>query len=591
MLRVLTVLLFLISFSFSQEIPQKLINKLERKQQTNKFENTQIPNSYESNFFPKKQEIETKEEIPEKTEAEKAFEKEALSNIEKIYNERIGKEIKEEKLKQFGHDFFKNYKVYEMGPVGDDYVLGPGDIVLLYLWGDPVDILNLKGVYSLYIDREGKIYIPNLGVFYIWGLTVSKAKKLLYDFFSKKFKNFEIEISLGKLRTFPVYVSGFVNKPSVVMATGINTVLDVLSMAGGISKNGSLRKIKIVRKTGEEKTIDLYDLLIKGKPINVRVKEGDSIYVYPIGKTVAISGRVKRPAIYELEEKEDNIKTLINLAGGLLASAYSYNVKLYRYENNMLILKEGALNDRYFLDTKLKDGDYIKIERILNIVQNSIKIEGYVTYPGEYPIEKTPTLKDAILKAVPFVDTNLYYGEIIRTEEGKPPIYMTFTPEDVLNGKSNIELKPLDVIRFYKFGDIKSVDFNKFRDSIVLKGAIKYPGVYAYKPNMKLSDVFDDKQLLIDTNLYYAEIIRKEYKNGIYEEKVINFLPKDIIEHEKDMILKPMDIVYFYPERIYAPIKISGEIKEPQIVPYYKGITLLDVLKDVNFNINPTCEL
>jgi len=508
-----------------------------------------------------------------------------ISPIEKLYNLRI--ENGKIKLKQFGYKIFENYKVYNIGSVGDEYILGPNDSIFLYLWGDPIDILKLQGFYSLKIDREGKIYIPHLGVFYVWGLSIKEVKNLLYDEFAKKFKNFKLELSLGKIREFPIYVSGYVNNPGVILVNSTLSIIDALALAGGVSKNGSLREIILTRNNGNEIKIDLYELLIKGKPIKVRLKEGDTIYVNPIGKTSAIYGSVKRPAIYELKDGEDNIKTLIDLAGGFLANIYAYNIKIYRYENNNLKILEGTLDNKEFLNSKLLDGDCIKTEKIPQIVENAVTIEGYIKYPGNYSVETTQTLRDAILKANPYVDTNLYYGEIIRKEEGKPPIYMTFSPQDVIDGKYNLKLKPLDTIRFYKFGDVKSVDFNKFENSIVLKGAIKYPGVYAYKPNMKLSDVFDSKQLLIDTNLYYAEIVRREENNNTYTYKVINFKPQDILNKKKDIKLKPMDIVYFYPDKIYAPIRIGGKIKEAKLIPYYEGIKLLDVLKEVNFNINP----
>ena len=508
-----------------------------------------------------------------------------VSAIENLYNFRLTN--KKSKLRQFGYKLFENYKLYKVGSIGDNYILGPGDTILLYLWGDPVDILRLQGFYTIEIDREGKIYIPNLGVFYVWGLSLKDVKKLLNDKFAKKFKNFRLELSLGKVREFPIYVSGYVNKPGSILVNSTQSIIDALAIAGGISKNGSLRNIVLTRSNGKKVKIDLYELLIKGKPIKIRLKEGDTIYVNPIGKTSAIYGSVKRPAIYELNEGEDDINTLIKLAGGFLANTYAYNIKLYRYENNELKILEGDLNNEDFLNMELLDGDYVKTERISQIIENAIKVTGYVKYPGIYPIETTPTLKIAIEKVELLIDTNLYYAEIVRKEEGKPPVYMTFSPQDVLDGKYDLKLNPLDTIRFYKFGDVKSVDFNKFKDSIVLKGAIKYPGVYAYKPNMKLSDVFDSKQLLIDTNLYYAEIVRKEEKNNTYTYKVINFKPQDILNKEKDIKLKPMDVVYFYPDKIYAPIKISGKIDEPKLIPYYEHITLLDVLKDVNFKISP----
>ncbi len=507
------------------------------------------------------------------------------SDIEEMYSSIIREEKK--KLKQFGYKFFKRKKAKMFLPVGKDYIVGPGDSLVLYLWGDPVDILGLKGMYNLVIDREGKIYIPNLGVYYVWGLSVEKVQRILRNALSKKFKSFEMELSVGKLRQFPVYVSGFVKKPGSVMVTGVYSILDVLSAAGGVSKNGTLRNVILRRIEGGEKkeiNIDLYDFFAKGNPIDIRIKEGDIIYVPPIGDTVGIKGVVKRPAIYEIKD-EKYVKDIIELAGGVFPSVYEKGLKIIRYENNELRLFEGKLTDEKALNTELLNGDFIIIRKIVELVTNSVLVKGYVPYPGEYQLEKNRTLRDLIDKVSLFPDTNVYYGEIIRQESGKYTQYINFVPKDILEGKDNIELKPADIVRFYQFGDIKKVNFNKFKNAVIVKGQIKYPGVFTYKKGMKLSYILENNELLVDTNIYYGEIVRKEFPDLKYE--VINFSPKKVLEGSQDFELKPMDEITFYPKWVFKPVQISGEVKNAQIVPYYEGITLLDVIKDVKLKQKP----
>ena len=530
-----------------------------------------------------KEEIQT--ELPTQTGFGETQGVEEQSDIERMYSSIV--QEKKRKLKQFGYKFFKKKGMRMFLPVGKDYIVGPGDSLVLYLWGDPVDILGLKGMYNLLIDREGKIYIPNLGVYYVWGLSVEKVQKILKNALSKKFKSFEMELSVGKLRQFPVYVSGFVKNPGSVMVTGIYSILDVLSEAGGVSKNGSLRNIILRRvEEGEKKEIkiDLYDFFAKGNPINIRIKEGDIIYVPPIGKTVGIKGVVKRPAIYEIKD-EKYVKDVINLAGGVFPSVYEKGLKIIRYKNNQLHLIEGKLSDEKTLDTELSNGDFIIIRKIVEVVSNSVIVKGYVSYPGEYQLEKNKTLKDLIEKVSLFPDTNIYYGEIIRQEEGKYTQYLNFVPKDILEGKDNINLKPMDIVRFYQFGDIKKVNFNKFKNAVIVKGQIKYPGVFTYKKGMKLSYILNNNELLVDTNIYYGEIVRKEFPDLKYE--VINFSPKDILEGKKDIELKPMDEITFYPKWVFKPVQVSGEVQNAQIIPYYEGVKLLDVIKNVKLKEKP----
>ncbi len=564
-------------------------------QNTDQFDQYQASNEYKNlikNETNKKEyikalpstELKPKENSVESKEiSENLLKTEIPSSIEQMFSQNF----EGISIKQFGYDFFKRKVVSEYLPVGDNYTVGPGDTIAVYLWGDPVDILGLEGFYTLTIDREGKIYIPSIGVFYVWGLTVSKVKETIKKALSKKFKKFELEVTLGKLREFPVYVSGFVNQPGTVLATGVNSVLDVLTLAGGVSKTGSLRDIVLRRLTEDgikEIHIDMYDLLVHGKPVDTRIKEGDTILVKPIGKVVGVSGVLKRPAIYEIRE-EESLKDVINLAGGTLPSVNKYNVKIIRYENNQIKMKEGTLNKDFIDSIHLKDGDLVKIEPIISLITNKVTIEGYVKYPGDYSLKENSSLRKLLKKAEIFVDTNIYYGELERKEPGKKTQYLTFIPKDILQGKTDIHLKAYDRIKLYKFGDVESVDFNKFQESFILKGHIKYPGVYTWKPGITLSQILNSQDLLIDTNVYYGEIVRKKLPDLKYE--IINFSPIDIINKKTDIKIQKMDSITFYPKWLYKPIQINGEVKHPTIIPYYEGITLIDAIRSVGLKDEP----
>ncbi len=418
---------------------------------------------------------------------------EKTSYIEKSFNDRLATftgSLKEE-LRQFGYSFFKEKPESLFAPIGKDYTVGPGDQINIYLWGDPVDILNLQGFYSFEIDRDGKIYIPNLGVFYVWGLNVKQIKNLLVQTLKRKFKNFEVDVTLGKLREYPVYVTGFVEKPGIIMVRGNVTLLDVLSLAGGISKDGSLRRVLIRRKEkGKIKKIevDLYDFFVKGIPIDVSIKENDSIYVPAVGKLVAVAGAVKRKGIYEIKN-EKTLKDLIFLAGGVLPSVNITGIKINRIEKVGFVVNSTDLSHIGTFD--LKDGDLVYIEQLSSFVDRKIEVKGHVKYPGVYPYRKGATLKDLIEKVGILPDTNLYYGEILRK--------------------------------------------------------------------------------IVNTNRY----------------EVINFVPLEVIKGLKNITLKNQDVVSFYPDWIYKPIVVSGFIKNPLVVPYYKGIRLLDVIRNIKLDVEP----
>ncbi len=526
-----------------------------------------------SNFIPERFE---KKVIFNATQPEKTFNE--TSSIEKEFNKRA--KIYGLKLKQFGYRFFERSNPIPLSvSVDKSYVLGPGDELFLYIIGQ-IPGLDLSEIPRLVVDKEGKIYIPGLGVFYVWGKTVAQAEKEI----SQALKT-NIKLTVGRVRTFPVYVSGEVKSPGAVEVTALHTVVDALIMAGGVEKTGSLRHIILTRKIdGKVKRveIDLYDLLLEGKPVDMRLKDGDVIFVPPIKKVVGIGGGVRRPAIYELRGGE-TLKDLIKMAGGISASTYKYKVVIQRYEENKeLKVIEGSLDDPKFMSQPLKDGDLIVIQKIVPIPENFIEIKGEIKYPGVYAYKEGMKLSDILKPDLLKVDTNTKFAVIIRREIGKPPKYITFIPEDILEHKEDIALQPLDTIVFYKFGQVENFDFDKIKNAFIVEGEIKYPGVYAYKEGMKLSDILKPDLLLLNTNLYYAEIDRRDPKT-LDIVKIIKFAPMDILTHKKDIKIKPLDVIQFYSKYVFAPIKVSGCIKNPGYIPYHKGIRLKDVLSDKEF--------
>ncbi len=494
-------------------------------------------------------------------------------------------------LRQFGYEFFVGKpRLPTSVPVDKSYVLGPGDEVYLYIIGAPSNI-KLPPVLKLTVDREGKIYIPKLGVFYVWGMDLGEAEKVI----SEALKT-NIKLTVGRLRTFPVYVSGEVRRPGSVLVTGVNTVIDAIMMAGGIKRTGTLRDVVVTRKTsrGLKKIhIDFYNLLLKGKPVDFRVKDGDVIFVKDIGPTAAIAGKVKRPAIYELKGRE-SIKDLIRLAGGIMPSSYRYKVTLQRYKDHeFLQIFEGTLNDKKFLSQKVKDGDLVLIREVISVPQNAVSVEGYTPYPGLYQYKEGMKLSHVLKPDMFFQDTNTKFGLIIRQyPPGSEPKYITFIPEDIVLKNYDIDLVPSDRIILYKFGSIRNVDVNKVRDVVILKGAIKYSGVYAYKKGLKLSDVLNTDQLLVDTNIYFG-LIKRVQKLG-EPPKYITFSLQDIINGIFDIDLKPLDEITFYKfgfkdidfNKVKDVFVIEGEIKYPGVYAYKKKITLNDVINHDYMLIN-----
>jgi len=503
------------------------------------------------------------------------------SYIERSFNVRLGG--LNLRLRQFGYEFFRGFKRLPTAlPVGKDYILGPGDEIFIYIIGSsPV---GTPGVLKMPVDREGKVYIPGAGVIYVWGMTIAEAEKVISQAVGAP-----VKISVGRLRTFPVYVSGEVKRPGSVVVTGVNTLIDALNLAGGVRKSGTLRDIVITRKTPKgikEIHVDLYKLLLYGKPVDIKLKDEDVIFVKPIGKVAGIAGKVKRPAIYELKGGE-TVKELIQMAGGLLPSSYKYKAVIQRYKNNQFLeLVEGNLDDPQFINQKVHDGDILVIKQVLSVPQNAILIEGYTAYPGLYEYKPGMKLSEFLTPDLFFIDTSMEFALITRQyPPGTPPQYITFAPKDIFKRIYDIELKPADRITFYKIGDIKSVDFNKVKDVVILEGEIKYPGVYAYRKGLKLSQLLTNDSFVENTNLYYAEIDRRDPET-LDIVNIIRFAPIDVVKGKVDYELQKLDLIRFFPRYIYKPILVSGEVKKSYYVPYHPEITLAEALTSAEFTDN-----
>ncbi|MEO2153468.1 MAG: SLBB domain-containing protein, partial [Aquificota bacterium] len=423
------------------------------------------------------------------------------SEIEKSFNDRLRELGINQTLHQFGYNFFLKERLYNTDiPISNNYTLGPGDEIFIYVIGAPPN-LNLPPILRVVVDRNGKIYVPNYGVFYVWGLTVKEVEEIL-----SKSLGLNLKVTLGRLRSFPVYVSGEVNSPGPVVVTAANTLIDALSLAKGIKKTGSLRNIQISQQTSQGlKTvdIDLYQILINGRPIDLKLSPGEVILVKTIGPVAAIAGNVRRPGIYELSGKE-TVQELIEFAGGLSASAYKYKVIIQRYDSNKeLKVIEGNLNDRKFLNLKLKDGDLLVIRQIKSLPANAVFIEGYVAYKGPYQYKPGLKLSQLLTQDILLPETNLDYAEIqrydLKTLQLKKII--NFKPSEVLKGVWDIKLQPLDKIIFYPKYAFEPVH---------ISGCVKNPVNIPFSEGLTLSEALAGVKFTTDVKKLKVVIYRKK---------------------------------------------------------------------------------
>lgn len=391
-----------------------------------------------------------------------------------------------DKLARFGSDFFmtKRTDTLAYAPVGPSYVVAPGDEVKINLWG----YSEIRA--TLVVNRDGNLTLPQAGTVAAAGLTFSELQQTIDNAYRRILNDFELNVTMGKLHTITVYVTGHAARPGAYAVSSMATLIDVISQAGGPSLSGSMRAIEVKRGNKKIATLDVYNLLLKGdRKGDTRLTEGDVIFIPTVGPLVAVAGNVKRPAIYELKGKENKLSDVISLAGELTAGAYKGRIQIVRVENNTFRTAfESDLNSPASKAQKLQDGDLLKIFAVPGDAYN-VRIAGAVMQPGVYPIEPgVTTLTDLLKRAGGLLYTASEEGELTRidvSQEGPVTTRIKLNLRDAEKGTHRLVMQRDD----YLF--VRNVpDWDTYR-SAKITGRVLYPGDYTVKRGEKLSSLLE----------------------------------------------------------------------------------------------------
>jgi polysaccharide export outer membrane protein len=313
-------------------------------------------------------------------------------------------------------------------PVTPDYVIGPGDEIRLQVWGQ----VNQRGTFV--VDRTGSISLPQVGTIQVAGLQFSQLSDFLKSQLGRVYRNFDLNVNLGQLRSIQVFVVGQARQPGSYTVGSLSTLLNALFASGGPLPQGSLRDIQLRRGNETVTHFDLYDLLLHGdKSKDVRLASGDVIFIPDVGPQVAVVGSVTTPAIYELRG-EKSFNEVIALAGGPTSVAASSRVWVERIDNHSV---RSMLDfDPAAPDTPpVKNGDIITINSILGRFENAVTLRGNVANPGRYTWHEGMRISDLIPSREALVTRNYYrrHNQLGLTSSD----YTASRPEGALNLQSN----------------------------------------------------------------------------------------------------------------------------------------------------------
>ena len=505
-------------------------------------------------------------------------------------------------LRPFGYEIFnlspRSFEPLESGPVDPNYPLGPGDEIVLTLWGDTEQFHKLR------IDREGKILIPDIGQVVITGLSLERAEEKIKNRLSGVYSGLDplsgsqstfFDLSLGKLRSIRIFIMGEVNRPGGYTMRATVTAFNALYYGGGPNQRGSLRDIRIIRNGKVIRKMDLYTYLLYGKTDeDVRLQDGDALFVPIRGRRVAIKGEINAPALYELKSW-DGLRNLVSLARGLKPTAYIDRIQIDRivpfeerdsYPEERKIIDidyKSYMNDKD-KDFQLVDGDVISVFSILDFKMNLVSIGGSVTRPGTYEWIEEMRLTDLIEEADGVLgEIYLDRADITRT---KPDLTKQLIQIDLglaMSGDTtqNLQLQKLDEVRIYSIHEIEG------SYTVTIRGHVKKPGRYPLLENMTLYDILFkaggmlDPAYMKNTYLERADIIRmgdNSLKRDIITFKLGKLLDGD---QNENIDLRNQDEIFIYSMTDIEgkpSVRVSGHVKRPGRYRFQDNMTVYDLL-------------
>lgn len=490
----------------------------------------------------------------------------AITDIDRAVDEGYDGQVSARQV--YGHKVFNarslTFEPSENIATPQNYRLGPGDEVIIDLWGNSEDHIRST------ISPEGSIMISQIGPVYLNGLTIQEANNHIKNAFSRKYSGMddeetEVQVTLGQIRTIQIDILGEVATPGTFRMSPFSTVFHALYRAGGINDIGTLRNIQVLRNGKKIAGVDIYDYLFKGKTTgNIRLQEGDVIIVPPYEQLVSIDGNVKRPMYYEIKPNE-TISTILDYAGGFSSGAYDGMVRVAR--------KAGAENELFNIDKgdfatyQLKDGDLVSVGTILDRYSNRVELKGSVYRPGLFAIgDELNTVAQLIRKADGLTE-DAYTGRALLYREG-PNLELEIISLDlasILNGTSpDVPLKRNDIVVISSIHELES------RGELTIKGHVARPGTYAFAKNTTLEDlIIQAGGLLEGASTAKVDISRRivdpastsatQQLSQLYTVSIENGLA---MGEGKDFILQPYDNVVVRKSPGYSSqnfVQVEGE--------------------------------
>lgn len=508
----------------------------------------------------------------------------------------------EPELKPFGHDLFaaspKALTPATDIPVPPDYVVGPGDIVIVQLFGKD------NAEHELMITREGMLPFPGIGPIPVAGKKFSQMQKELQERVRRQLIGARVSVSLGRLRAIRVFVLGEVERPGSYAVSGLATLTNALLASGGVKRHGSLRDVQLKRDGQIVARMDVYDLLLRGdNHADARVLAGDVIFVPPSGPTVGVGGRVRRPAIYEIKD-EKTVGDMLALAGGALADADTGTVQIERITpSRTRAIEGGDLIDPAVRDLSVRDGDVVRVYPISERFAEAVTVEGHVVRPGPRPWRPDMRLTDVLPTLATLApDADARYLLVLRRNRAEGAIELhsadLLAALETPASDANLALQADDRIRVFDRREDRATLLKPLLErarastsparplrEVTIEGAVHHPGRYPWAPTMRVTDLLNAAGGLTDqAYTLEAELTRRFTVDGRAREQARQLvdLAAAFKVDDQNIAIEPYDQLVIRRVPKWAEegtVEIAGEVQFPGKYPIARGERLSRVLQ------------
>ena len=471
----------------------------------------------------------------------------------------------------YGHQIFTtpslSFEPNENLSTPENYRLGPGDEIIIDIWGASETSLRRT------ISPEGDIMVSQIGPVYLSGLTIKEAGDKIRRNFANKYEGVsgddpssDIRVTLGQLRTIRVNVMGEVATPGTYRLSGFSSLFHALYNAGGVTNIGSLRNIKVMRNGKAVASADIYEYLFNGKlSTDIRLQEDDVIMVPPYSVLVGIEGEIKRPMYYEMKADE-TLADLVKYAGGFTGEAYAEELQVVRGTGRVHTLL--TVPEARYAATRLEDGDVVSANAILDRFDNKVEIHGAVYREGMYELGDNISTVRRLVAAADGVKDDAFLGRALLTRKKDDFTFETIALdlEGILKGTTaDVALMPDDELFVPSSNEIAE------RGDLTIRGMVANPGEYPYAENTTVEDlVLKAGGLLDGASLVQVEVARRNKDprstvetNSLGKIFVFDMQDGYAMNRGDNLILEPFDVVQIRRSPAYQPqrnVTIEGEV-------------------------------